>query len=332
MTMRRANSFRRACALVLAACVLGSTWSSQAAEALPYPSKPLRLIVPAAAGSQFDIVARLVGKKLSEALGQPVLVENHAGASNNIGSEVVAKAPPDGYTLLLTGSLITLLPYTMGSRAVDPVASFAPITKLAEPPLLMVVNPALNVSSLPELVALARQQPGRISYATAGVGTVGHLTAEVVSKKAGIEMLHVPYASAAQALKDVLRGEVSVYFTFLGPIDGQLRSGQLKALAVASDHRMRAWPDIPTVAELGYREAVTNPWNGILAPAGTPPQIVDRLYREFARIVQQPDVVEVFQQMGMEPLATPPDQFSVEIKEAVKRWQPIAREAGIRPD
>jgi tripartite-type tricarboxylate transporter receptor subunit TctC len=319
-------------ALGLAVCIFGSGSSSHAAEAAPYPNRPLHVIVPSAAGSQFDMVARLVSTKLADALGQPVVVENHPGASANIGSEFVAKAPPDGYTLLMTGSLITLLPSVMGSRAVDPVASFAPITKLAEPPIVIVANPALKVSSLPELIALARREPGKVSYATTGIGTVQHLTAEVISKKAGVEMLHVPYANAAQALKDVLNGEVSTYFTFLGPIDGQLRNGQLRALAVASDHRMRSWPDIPTVVEAGYKEAVTNPWNGVLAPAGTPPEIVDRLYREFARIVQQPDVVERFLQMGMEPLATPPDQFGVEIRDAVKRWRPIAREAGIRPE
>jgi tripartite-type tricarboxylate transporter receptor subunit TctC len=319
-------------AAALAACALVTAPSLLAADAAPYPNRPIRLVVPFAAGSQIDIVARVVGSKLSDALSQSVVVENHPGGSANIGSEVVAKAAPDGYTLLLTGSLITLLPSTMGSRAVDPVASFAPITKLAEPPIVIVVNPSLDVSTLPELIALARRQPGKIAYATAGVGTVQHLTAAVISKKAGIEMLHVPYANSGQALKDVVQGEVPVYFTFLGPIDAQLRSGQLKALAVASDHRMLAWPEVPTVAELGYKEAVAKPWNGVLAPAGTPPEIIDRLYRELARIVQQPDIAERFTQMGMEPLATPPDAFSAEIREAVKRWPPIARDAGIRAE
>ena len=321
-----------ALAAVLGACVLGAAPSLLGADTGPYPNRQIRLVVPFAAGSQIDIVARVVASKLSDALGQSVLVENHPGGSANIGSEVVAKATPDGYTLLLTGSLITLLPSTMGSRAVDPVASFAPITKLAEPPIVIVVNPSLNVSTLADLIALARRQPGKIAYATAGIGTVQHLTGAVISKKAGIEMLHVPYSNSGQALKDVVKGEVPVYFTFLGPIDAQLRSGQLRALAVASDHRMRAWPEVPTVAELGYKEAVTKPWNGILAPAGTPPEIIDRLYRELARIVQQPDIVERFAQMGMEPLAPSPDAFNAEIREAVKRWPPIARDAGIRAE
>jgi tripartite-type tricarboxylate transporter receptor subunit TctC len=170
-----------------------------------------------------------------------------------------------------------------------------------------------------------------VAYATAGIGSVQHLTAATLSKKAGIEMLHVPYANSGQALKDVVQGEVPVYFTFLGPIDGYLKSGQLKALAVESTHRMKAWPDIPTVAELGYEEAVADPWNGMLAPAGTPPEIIDLLYRELARIVQEADVREVFAKMGMEPLAPTPAEFSAEIKRSVQRWPPVAREAGIRP-
>ena len=329
------NGTRRRAAIALAAlCLvaggLGEAPVTRAAGAAGYPDRPIKIVVPFGAGSQIDIAARLVGGKLAEAVGQPVIIENRPGASANIGSEVVAKAPPDGYTLLLTGSLITLLPSTLGSVAVNPVTSFAPITKLAEPPIVIVVNPSLDVSTLAELVALAKREPGKISYATAGIGTVQHLIGAIVSRKAGIDMVHVPYANTGQALKDVQAGVVQVYFTFLGPIDGQLRSGQLKALAVASTRRMQAWPDIPTVAELGYKEAVADPWNGVLAPAGTPPEIVDRLYREFVRIVQQPDVRERFTSMGMEPLTPTPDQFSAEIREAVARWPAIVKAEGIR--
>ncbi|HTS20420.1 MAG TPA: tripartite tricarboxylate transporter substrate binding protein [Casimicrobiaceae bacterium] len=321
-----------AIAVAAAAAALLFVAPAQAQDAASYPTRPIKIIVPFGAGSQMDIVARLVGGKLSDSLGKPVIVENQPGASGNIGSEIVAKAPPDGYTLLVTGSLITLLPSTLGARAVDPVAAFAPITKLAEPPILIVANPALGVSTLPELIAKARAQPGKIAYATAGIGTVQHLTALTLSKKAGIDMLHIPYANSGQALKDVLQGEVPVYFTFLGPIDTYLKNGQLKALAVESNHRMRAWPEIPTVAELGYEEAVADPWNGVLAPAGTPPAIIELLYRELARIVVEPDVREVFIKMGMEPLAPTPAEFSAEIRRSVQRWPPIAREAGIRPD
>ncbi|HET7096404.1 MAG TPA: tripartite tricarboxylate transporter substrate-binding protein [Casimicrobiaceae bacterium] len=315
-----------------AASIAGWIAGAEAADPAAYPERPIRIVVPFAAGSQIDIAARLVGGKLAEAIRQQVVIENHPGASGNIGSELVAKAAPDGYTLLLTGSLITLLPSTIGSVAVDPIRSFAPITKLAEPPMVIVVHPTLNVSTLPELIELARQRRGKLAYATAGVGTVQHLVAWIITRDAGVEMLHIPYANSGQALKDVQSGEVPVYFTFLGPIDGMLRSGQLKPIAVVSARRMRAWPDIPTVVELGFREAAASPWNGVLAPAGTPPEIVNRLYREFALIVELPDVKDRFIQRGMEPIATPPDRFGAEIREAVVRWPPIVKAAGIRSE
>ena len=318
-----------------ATCAVGivsSITGAAAEDATTYPERPIRIVVPFGAGSQMDIAARVVGGKLAESVGQKVVIENHPGASGNIGSEVVGKAAPDGHTLLMTGSLITLLPSTLGSVAVDPVASFAPITKLAEPPMVIVVHPSLNVTTLDELLAVARKRPGKIAYATAGVGTVQHLTAWIIARDAGVEMLHVPYANSGQALKDVQAGEVPVYFTFLGPIDAQLRSGRLKAIAVASDRRIKAWPDIPTVVELGFKDAAANPWNGVLAPAGTPPEIVNRLYREFAKIVETPTVRHQFAQMGMEPIATPPDRFSAEIRDAVQRWGPIVKAAGFRPE
>ena len=328
-------AFRRARAAIFLACVaacgVAGSHEAGAADAAAYPNRSIRIIVPFAGGSQIDIAARLVGGKLSVALAQPVVVENRPGASGNIGSEIVAKAAPDGYTLLLSGSLITLLPSTLGSVAVDPVASFAPITKLAEPPIVIVAHPSLNVNSFAELIALAARQPGKIAYATAGIGTVQHLVATIIARKAGVDMVHVPYANSGQALKDVVAGEVPVYVTFLGPIDAQLASGQLKALAVASRRRMGAWPDIPTVVEQGYADAVADPWNGVLAPAGTPSEVVDLLYRELARIVREPNVRDRFAQMGMEPVATPPDQFAADIREAVVRWPPIVKAAGIRP-
>jgi len=325
---------REAVSGAAAACLIiaGPAWGpAQAADGPAYPDRPIHVVVPFSAGSQLDIAARLVGGKLAQALGQPVIIDNRPGASGNIGSEAVARAPADGYTLLLTGSLITLLPRTLGSIAVDPVASFAPITKLAESPFVIVVNRSLDVNTLQELIELARRQPGKIAYATAGIGTVQHLSATIISRKAGVQMLHVPYANSGQGLKDVLAGEVPVFFTFPATIDGPLRSGQLKALAVSGSHRMHAWPDIPSVSELGYKEAAVDPWNGVLAPAGTSPDIIDRLYREFARIVQQPEVRETFAQMGIEPVATTPDQFSAEIRSAVARWAPVVSAAGISP-
>ena len=306
----------------------------QAAAALAqaaYPTRPIRIVVPFAAGSQADITARLVGAKLSDAVKQPVFVENSPGASGNIGGETVARAPADGYTLLQGGSHITLLPALSVTTVVDPVTAYAPVAKFAEPRMLIMVNASLGVSTLAELFARARRSPGKIAYATAGIGTLQHLAMAMIAQKAGVDLLHVPYANSGVALKDVLSGEVPVYVSFLGPLNAQVQSGQLKGLAVVSTRRIAAYPDIPTVVELGYPEAAVAPWNGMLAPAGTPPEIVALLNREFARIVELPDVRERFAQMGMVALAPTPAEFAADIREWVARWPAIVKSVGVEP-
>ena len=319
-------------ALVAALCCVFTLLGVHAASPADFPSRPIKLVVPFAAGTQLDLTGRIVAAKLADALGQPVVVENRTGASGNIASETVAKAAPDGYTLLLTGSFITSLPSTMGSRAIDPIAAFAPISKISEPPMMIVVNPSLNVNSLEELVALARKSPGKIAYSTPGVGSTQHLAATMLQQRAGIELLHVPYANGGQALNDVVSGVVPVYFSFIGAVESFLRSGQLKALAVATGKRATSWPDVPTVAELGYKDFAVTSWNCVLAPAGTSPEIIERLYGELARIVQLPDVRSQFLTMGSEPMSNTSEQFSAELKAAVARWSDVARFAGIRVD
>ena len=319
--------------LVAALCCIGQTTTlARAADAGDYPNRPIRLVVPFAAGTQLDLAGRLVAAKLASQLGQPVVVDNRPGASGNIGSETVAKAPPDGYTLLLTGSFITSLPSTMGSRAVDPIAAFAPISKISEPPMMIVVNPALKVNTLDELIALARKEPGRIAYSTPGVGTSQHLAATMLQQRTGIELLHVPYANGNQALNDVVSGIVPVYFSYIGAVEAFLRSGRLKPLAVATGKRAINWPDVPTVAELGYKDFAVTSWNCVLAPAGTPPEIIDRLHRELAYTVRQPDLQAQFLAMGAEAMSNTPEQFSAELKAAVARWADVAKVAGIRAD
>src|SRR6185312_4900054 len=318
--------------LALVCCVAPTMLAAIAADTGGYPNRPIKIVVPFAAGTQLDLAGRIVAAKLAEAVGQPVIIDNRPGASGNIGSDAVAKAAPDGYTLLLTGSFITSLPSTMGSRAVDPIAAFAPISKISEPPMMIVVNPALNVNSLDELVALARKSPGKIAYSTPGVGTTQHLAATMLQQRTGIELLHVPYANGGQALNDVVSGIVPVYFSYIGNVEAFLRSGQLKALAVATGKRASNWPDIPTVAEQGYKDFAVTSWNCVLAPAGTPPEIVERLHAELARIVQQPDVRSEFLAMGSEPMSNTPQEFSAELKAAVAHWSDVARLAGIKSD
>jgi tripartite-type tricarboxylate transporter receptor subunit TctC len=316
-----------------AALVLGAGMLVQAtpdAHAGTWPERPVRLVVPFAAGTQIDNAARLLGARLGEALGQSVVVENRPGASGNIGAEIAARSPADGYTLLVTGSVITLLPTTLGPQAVDPVTAFVPVAKLARVPLVIVVHPSLKVGSLAELIALARREPGRIAYASSGVGTAAHLSAAILAQRAGVAMVHVPYVNTGQALSDVLAGEPSVYFAFRGPIDAHVRDGKLKVLAVMSNERMQSWPDVPTASELGYREAAVDPWNGVLAPAGTPPEVVDRLAREFASILRQDDVRTRLTAMGLEPALLSPERFGVEIREATNRWPTVVKTIDLR--
>ena len=299
------------------------------AQTTAWPNRPIRIVVPFAAGTFVDVLSRLIGAKLGDALGQPVIVDDRPGASGNIASELVASSPPDGYTLLNGGVFITMLPAIHAPHAVDP-AAFAPITRLTNAPMLIVAHPSLGVNSLAELIARARRTPGRLSFATSGVGTTPHLAAAMLQQRAGVEMLHVPYANTGAALSDVLSGEVPVMFTFLGTVDGLLRSGQLVPLAVTSARRNPAWPTIPTVAEQGFPGYEAATWTGLLAPAGTPPEIVERIYRECARIIAQPEVRERIIALGNEPVGNTPEEFAKELAADAPRWREIAAKAGIR--
>lgn len=319
----------------LAGALLGASWLAAAAvgaHAATWPDRPVRLVVPFAAGSQIDNAARLIATRLGDALGQPVVIENRPGASGNIGAELVAKSPADGTTLLITGSVVTLLPATLGTQAVDPVSALVPIAKVARVPLVILVHPSLKVASLAELIALARREPGRIAYASTGIGTAAHLSAAILAQRAGIDMIHVPYVNSGQALKDILAGEPPVYFAFRGPIDPHVREGRLKALAVMSGERMESWPEVPTIGELGYREAAVDPWNGILAPAGTPPEVVARLAREIEPILRQEDLRGRLAAMGLEPANVTRAQFDDEIRTSTRRWPAIVKSIGPRAE
>jgi tripartite-type tricarboxylate transporter receptor subunit TctC len=304
---------------------------SPAPEAAPWPSRPIRIVVPFATGTFVDVLSRLIGAKLADALGQPVIVDNRPGASGNIASELVANSPPDGYTLLNGGVFITMLPAIGAPHAVDP-AAFTPITRLTNAPMVIVVHPSFRVRTLTELIARARREPGRVTYATSGIGTTPHLAAVMLQQRAGVEMLHVPYSNTNAALKDVVAGEVPVMFTFVGTVDALLRGGQLLPLAVTSERRDPGWPAIPTVAEEGFPGFEAATWSGLLAPAGTPREIIDRLYRECVRIIAQPDIREKIIAMGNEPVGNTPEQFALEIKNDAPRWKEVADKAHIRID
>jgi len=297
-----------------------------------YPSRPVKLIVPFPPGGATDIVGRLVAQKLQEALGQPVVVENKAGAGSNIGSDMVAKAAPDGYTLLLgtianatNMSIYKNMPY-------DTLRDFAPVTQTMSAPSVLVVTPSLPVSNLKELIALAKAQPGKLSFASSGAGGSPHLAGELLKLRAGIDIIHVPYKGAAPALVDVVSGVVSMGFkTALSAIP-HMQSGKLKPIAVAANKRLAQIPNVPTMAEAGLADFEVSSWNGILAPAKTPPEIVAKLNRELVRILATQDVKDRFAAQAAEPIGSTPEQFRAYIKSEIDRWGQVVKASGAKID
>jgi tripartite-type tricarboxylate transporter receptor subunit TctC len=320
---------RRALLRASAAFLCGAPLRLAAADG-DFPSRPLRIVVPFNAGSQLDVFARLLGERLAPVLGQSVVVDNRPGMSGNIASDAVAKAAPDGHTLLLSGVLITLLPLTFGARAVDPVKALAPVTRLSQQPVIIVANPALGVSSLDDLIALAKREPGKIAYGTSGVGTAQHLMMTMLAQRSGIELFHVPYSNFAQLMGDVIGGSIPLIVTFSGTVDQYLKSGRLKALAHSGSRASPILPGVPTIAESGFPGFEVQTWSGILAPAGTPANVVERLHREIVRIMRLPDVRDVFVGQGAEPVGNAPDAFAAEIRASIARWEPVIKAAGIR--
>ena len=317
-----------ALAFCLAALAVSAP-SVLAADNAPYPSRSVKIVVPFTAGNQLDVFARLIGDRLADALGQPVVVDNKPGMSGNVASDLVAKAAADGHTLLVSGVLITLLPLTYGPRAVDPVTQFAPITRLAQQPIVIVANPALNGGSLAELIALARKQPGKIAYATSGIGTAQHIAMTMLSQKAGIELYHVPYSNSAQLIADVLGGSIPLAISFPGTVEQHLKTGRLKAVAQTAAHRSPVLPGVATIDESGFPGFEVQAWTGVLAPAGTPPDVIARLHREIKRILALPEVRDVFQAQSAEVVGNTPREFEAEIKASIARWAPVVKAAGI---
>jgi tripartite-type tricarboxylate transporter receptor subunit TctC len=317
---------RLACALAaLAAFAAGAS----VAAADGFPSRPLRLIVPFAAGTQVDAVARTVAAPLAADLGQPVIVENRPGASGTIAADLVARAVPDGHTLLLAGVTQTIQPGIPGANAVDPTTAFAPVIKLSSQPMLLAAHHDFPVSRLADVVALARREPGRIAYSTAGVGSSGHLAAAMFTAAAQVDLLHVPYATTNAIWRDAVAGLVPLTFN---PVSGalpHLGAGKLKPIAVTGSRRSRALPETPTFAEAGYPGVDIHSWYGILAPAGTPPETVARLHAALAGILRQPDVRARFTDFGLEIAGTPPGPMAAEIKAEVARWRPIIKALGL---
>ena len=318
--------------VIAAFCVLSGT-AAQGAEAQTYPSKPVRFIVPFAPGGPTDIFARAVSAKLAEALGQPVVVDNRGGAGGNIGTEMVAKAAADGYTLLMgTVGTHAINPSLYPRVGFDPIRDFAPITLVADTPSLLAVHPSVPANSVRELLAIAKAKPGQLSYASAGNGTSNHLAGVLLCMMAGIEMVHIPYKGSGPALIDVLAGQVPVMFNNPASIMPHLKAGKLRALALSSATRSRLLPALPTLAESGVPGFEVRSWHGAFAPAGTSRDIVTRLHGEIVKALSQPDVKERFEAQGVELVGNRPEEFAAFLQKEQVKWSKVVKASGMRAD
>ncbi len=326
----RISQFARA----LTAGVIAFAAAAGPALADSFPSKPVKIVVGFPPGGINDIVARVVGQKLGDALGQPVIIENRAGAGGTIGADSVAKAKPDGYTLLLGSvSNVAMAPSQYKSLPYDSLKDFAPVALLAAAPNILVVHPSFPVNSVKDLIALAKRQPGKISYASAGNGTSNHLTVELLKVLADVDLVHVPYKGDSPAVADVLGGQVPMVFPTLPVALPHIKSGKLRAIAVSSASRTSLAPGVPTVAESGgLADFEVSVWVGILAPAGTPKEIVDRLSSELTRIVQAPEVRDKLNSLGAEPAPKDSAQFAAYIAAETAKWSKVAKAAKIVPN
>jgi len=301
-----------------------------AVVAAAYPDHPIRLVVPVAAGGGNDIVARLLAQKLADAWGQPVVVDNRPGAATAIGAEIVAKAIPDGYTILLTSVSFAINAGVRQKLPFDPIRDFATVTQVARVPQIMVVNPALTAATLAEFIALAKAKPGQLNYASAGTGSSTHLAMELFMDMTGTKLNHVPYKGTAPGLTDVIAGHVQVTFDAIPPVLPHLRSSRVRALAIGAAKRFPTLAEVPTFAEAGLPGYTFASWFGIYAPARTPEDIVRRLNRELVRIIVQPSTSKTFVELGIEPLGTSPEEFGRFLRAEIARWSAVVRAHDIR--
>jgi len=296
-----------------------------------YPAKPVRIIVPLAPGGNVDIVARSLAQQLTDSMGQQIIVENRPGASSLVGTQLVAKAPPDGYTLLAVANTFAMVPSIITNPGYDPIKDFSAITLTCLVPQVLVVNPALPVKSIKELIALAKARPGQLTYATSGPGGTGHMATELFSRQVGVKMLHVPYKGNAQAIIDVIGGQVMLMFDQVSTSDPYIKSGKLRPLAVSSLTRSPLFPDLPTIDEAGVKGFEDITFNGLVAPVGTPREILLRINEEVGKVVRAPALRNRFIERGIELKASAfPEEFTAYIKAEFDKKAKLARDAGIR--
>jgi len=322
---------RKTLALVIAAALL-PMGASALAQAPAYPDKPIRIIVPFPAGGVADTFGREIGKKLTEAWGQPVLIDNRPGAGGNIGADIVAKSPPDGYTLVIGNigthavnvSLLSSMPF-------DPMKDFTPIVHVLDAEGLLVVNPSIAATTVPELIALARSQPGKLSYGSAGIGTTSHLAGEMFKSMTKVDIVHVPYKGNVPAITDLLGGQTAMIFATMPTVLPHVRAGKLRALAVLGTARTSALPDVPTVAETVPGFEVSN-WIGLFGPAGMPPTIVARLNAEIQKIMRSAEIQQRLENEGAKFIPMTAEQFAAFQKAEVTKWAKTIKDANIKAD
>ena len=319
-------------ALALVAVALAPAVMAQGSAA-SYPTKPIRLVVPFAPAGPTDIAARIVGQKLSEALGQPVVIENKPGAGGTVGSADVARAPADGYTLLYgSSSTLAVSPSLYPKLSYDAATAFVPVGLVARGPQILVISSALPVSNFAQFVEYAKKNPDAMSFSSPGNGSIGHLACELLIKTLGIKAVHVPYKGGAPALNAVAANDTQFSVDAVGTTAGLIKTGKMKAIAVLSDKRTNFAPELPTISEGGYPPVIADFWSGIVAPAGTPKAIVDKLNKEILAILKKPEVVSQLQTLGSEPQGSAPAEFASLIREESSRWAEVVRYSGAKAE
>ena len=305
----------------------------QAAYGQSWPAKPVRFVVPFPPGGSTDVAARSLADKLSAALGQPVIVDNRAGANGAIGTNEVARAAPDGYTILFAADPVTTLQFVVKNLGFDPLRDFAPVTQVTTQPLALAVHPSVPARTVREFIAYAKANPGKLSFCHSGTGSGQHLSGELLKKMAGIDMVHVPYKGGGPAVADVMAGQVNLLFLTAPAAFSFTRSGKLRALAVTTLKRSAAAPDIPTVAEeLNLPDYEVDSWVAMFAPAKTPAVIVMRMQEEVARMMRLPEVKQKFIDQGADPVGSSADELGRTVSKELKSWATVIRDAGIKPE
>ena len=317
-------------ARVCLALPLALILAAAGAQAQQYPARAVRLIVPFAAGGSTDIIARTVGQKLNEMWNQPVVIENRPGGSTVIGTELVARAAPDGYTMLVTPAPFTIVPSLIAKLPYDPAKDFEPITLINTTPLVVVVHPGVPAKSIKELIALAKSRPGALNFGSSGSGGYNHLAGELFNTMAGVKMVHIPYKGNAPALTDLVGGHIDLLFNGLTSAMPLIKNGKLRALAVTSIARTSSLPDMPTLDELGLKSFQAVAWNGLNAPARTPRDVVNRVNADVLKVVRSPELVDRLRAEGSDPVGNTPEQYSVFLRDEIAKWGKVIKFAGVK--